>query len=209
MTLGHRSVVVTAQAVKGKRGFVYSPHTSEPKQIDVRDFQAGARVRCPYTKKSFIVPGAAPEVIVPQPRRTAPTQMIAQNKPSTTRSAKPRPAPRKTRTPSPTIAKKQPDLPNKIEADSIKLDPEPISGILKETGSLPTESEALALPTRPEQSAPVGKRVAGKPNYVHSPFAASNQVVDVEGHPAGTKVKCPYTDKVFTVPPAAPDSGAE
>ncbi len=50
---------------------------------------------------------------------------------------------------------------------------------------------------------PYGKRVPDKKNLVYSPFAKKSQVVNVEGLAAGTKVRCPYTGKLFLVPPAA------
>lgn len=47
---------------------------------------------------------------------------------------------------------------------------------------------------------PFGIVIPGKQGYVYSPFADSKQQVDVTGIPTGTKVKCPYTGKVFRVP---------
>jgi hypothetical protein len=66
----------------------------------------------------------------------------------------------------------------------------------------PTSRDLLGAPGQGEAGIPVGRRVPGKPNYVYSPFALSNQVVDVEGYAPGTKVKCPYTGKIFAVPAA-------
>jgi hypothetical protein len=42
--------------------------------------------------------------------------------------------------------------------------------------------------------------VPGKPGFVYSPFDKTAGVVDVQGMAPGTKVKCPYTGKVFIVP---------
>jgi hypothetical protein len=47
---------------------------------------------------------------------------------------------------------------------------------------------------------PTAKAVPGKPGYVFSPFDSSGRYVDVSGYTPGTKVKDPWTDKVFVVP---------
>jgi hypothetical protein len=52
----------------------------------------------------------------------------------------------------------------------------------------------------PSAEFPTAKSVPGKPDYVFSPFDASGRYVDVSGYAPGTKVKDPWTDKVFIVP---------
>jgi hypothetical protein len=47
---------------------------------------------------------------------------------------------------------------------------------------------------------PTAKAVPGKPGYVFSPFDSSGRYVDVSGYAPGTKVKDPWTDKIFIVP---------
>jgi hypothetical protein len=47
---------------------------------------------------------------------------------------------------------------------------------------------------------PTANAVPDKPGYVFSPFDASGRYVDVSGYTAGTKVKDPWTDKIFIVP---------
>ena len=47
---------------------------------------------------------------------------------------------------------------------------------------------------------PTAKVVPGKPGYVFSPFDASGRYVDVSGYASGSKVKDPWTDKIFVVP---------
>jgi hypothetical protein len=47
---------------------------------------------------------------------------------------------------------------------------------------------------------PTAKAVPGKPGYVVSPFDSSGRYVDVSGYASGTKVKDPWTDKIFIVP---------
>jgi hypothetical protein len=52
----------------------------------------------------------------------------------------------------------------------------------------------------PSPAFPTGKLVPGKPGYVFSPFDKEGRYVDVSGFPSGTKVKDPWTDKIFLVP---------
>jgi hypothetical protein len=47
---------------------------------------------------------------------------------------------------------------------------------------------------------PTAKPVPGKPGYVFSPFDTSGRYVDVTGYTSGSKVKDPWTDKIFIVP---------
>jgi hypothetical protein len=47
---------------------------------------------------------------------------------------------------------------------------------------------------------PTAKAVPDKPGYVFSPFDSSGRYVDVSGYTRGTKVKDPWTDKIFIVP---------
>jgi hypothetical protein len=48
---------------------------------------------------------------------------------------------------------------------------------------------------------PYGTPVPGRINMVNSPHAGKTQLVDVSGMSAGQTVKCPYTGKMFKVPP--------
>jgi hypothetical protein len=60
-------------------------------------------------------------------------------------------------------------------------------------------------PSQPVQASstsafPTAKAVPDKPGYVFSPFDSSGRYVDVSGYPSGTKVKDPWTEKIFIVP---------
>ncbi len=69
----------------------------------------------------------------------------------------------------------------------------------KETGQSSTSVSSSRAST-PSASFPTGKLVPGKPGYVFSPFDKEGRYVDVSGFPSGTKVKDPWTDKIFLVP---------
>jgi hypothetical protein len=62
----------------------------------------------------------------------------------------------------------------------------------KPSPSARTSSTSTAFPT--------AKAVPDKPGYVFSPFDSSGRYVDVSGYTPGTKVKDPWTDKIFIVP---------
>jgi cell division septation protein DedD len=47
---------------------------------------------------------------------------------------------------------------------------------------------------------PTAKVVPGKPGYVFSPYDPSGGYVDVNGYTSGSKVKDPYSGKIFLVP---------
>lgn len=55
-------------------------------------------------------------------------------------------------------------------------------------------------PTQAFSTFPTAKAVPDKPGYVFSPFDSSGRYVDVSGYTPGTKVKDPWTDKIFVVP---------
>ena len=74
--------------------------------------------------------------------------------------------------------------------------------------SKPTRTESTASTSRPvaspppspmELNFPTAKPVEGKPGYVYSPFDAT-KYVDVSGYAPGSKVKDPYSGKIFLVP---------
>ena len=70
------------------------------------------------------------------------------------------------------------------------------------TGDKPKSSQSPApksVTTAPTQF-PTAKVVPGKPGYVFSPFDSSGGYVDVNGYPSGSKVKDPYSGKIFLVP---------
>jgi hypothetical protein len=64
----------------------------------------------------------------------------------------------------------------------------------------PVEPPGEGTSTAPSDSQfPTAKRVPNKPGFVFSP-ADPSKYVDVSGYPSGSKVKDPYSGKIFTVP---------
>ena len=68
----------------------------------------------------------------------------------------------------------------------------------KETAQSSTRSGSSRA-SAPQENFPTAKAVPDKPGYVFSPFV-SERYVDVSGYASGTKVKDPWTDKIFVVP---------
>ena len=65
--------------------------------------------------------------------------------------------------------------------------------------SKPSPTPARSVTSQPTQY-PTAKPVPGKPGYVFSPFDPSGGYVDVNGYTSGSKVKDPYSGKIFLVP---------
>jgi hypothetical protein len=69
-----------------------------------------------------------------------------------------------------------------------------------ETTHTNSKSSSLARGASAQAEFPTAKAVPEKPGYVFSPFDSSGRYVDVSGYAPGTKVKDPWTDKIFVVP---------
>jgi hypothetical protein len=70
------------------------------------------------------------------------------------------------------------------------------------TAEKPKSSPAPAPRTvaGPPTQYPTAKVVPGKPGYVFSPYDPNGGYVDVNGFTSGSKVKDPYSGKIFLVP---------
>jgi hypothetical protein len=64
----------------------------------------------------------------------------------------------------------------------------------------PEPTSSAPAPTSSTSAFPTAKAVPDKPGYVFSPFDSSGRYVDVSGYTPGTKVKDPWTEKIFIVP---------
>ena len=75
------------------------------------------------------------------------------------------------------------------------------SNVAAMTKPAPSAPTVVTPAPAPAAELPYGSPIAGRPGFVNSPFAAKHQLVDVTGLPVGMEVKCPYTGKLFRVPP--------
>lgn len=166
------SSMPTATAVADLPGYVRSPFTNPPRLVDVRGMSAGSKVVCPYTQKPFLVPGGV---------------TAAPSAPKIASS----PAPRRMDPPAP--------APNSNVAALTK--PAPSAPVVNPTPA-PTQPKVEPAPAaNATPELPYGSPISGRPGFVNSPYAAKHQLVDVTGLPVGMEVKCPYTGKLFRVPP--------
>ena len=79
--------------------------------------------------------------------------------------------------------------------------------VTSSTGSSRPSSQTVAATATPAPRTtnlaaqfPIAKPVPGKPGYVFSPYDPNGGYVDVTGYQSGSKVKDPYSQKIFLVP---------
>lgn len=125
------------------------------------------------------------------PRIATTTKSSAARRSTKPRSSAPKPRP-------------LPDLAIKLEEPA----PPPVAASSAPTAPPTDASQAKTQPSSPPAPAakttdlPYGSPVPGRPNMVTSPYASKSQLVDVAGMGAGQTVKCPYSGKLFKVPPS-------
>lgn len=160
-----------AQAVPDLPGYVRTPFTNPPRLVDVRGMSAGSKVVCPYTQRPFLVPGGV----------------------STRSNIASTPAPSR---PKVTEAPERPSPPPTAPTNVAAMNNTPST-----PATSPTAPPEATPPPSTAPDLPFGTAIAGRPGFVNSPYAAKHQLVDVTGLPVGMEVKCPYTGKLFRVPP--------
>lgn len=181
-----------AQAVPGLSGYVRTPYTSPPRLVDVRGMSAGSKVVCPFTNKPFLVPSGATGATEPKVA-AAPIPAI------------PSPAPEAPKIVAPTLSPVQ-AAPATVASMTKPQPSDPPSPVLAAPAKTQVKPQATPIASTPpakaeSQEIPFGTPISGRPGFVNSPYAAKHQLVDVTGLPVGMEVKCPYTGKLFRVPP--------
>ncbi|HEY2573826.1 MAG TPA: hypothetical protein VGH65_07145 [Verrucomicrobiaceae bacterium] len=68
------------------------------------------------------------------------------------------------------------------------------------TETAPVSSGNASPPAPPTNQYPYGKPVPGKKGFVTSPYDDKAGMIDVRDYAPGTKVRDPYTNKIFLVP---------
>jgi hypothetical protein len=77
----------------------------------------------------------------------------------------------------------------------------PAAATATTTPSGPVTQQAPVYPDATDNSAyPIAQPVAGHPGMVYSPFGTQDQWVDVSAYPPGSKVRSPYSGKLFRTP---------
>ena len=97
----------------------------------------------------------------------------------------------------------QPGQPMPPETAAERRQSRTSSGASRTTRKETAQSSTRAGSSRPsasQENFPTAKAVPGKSGYVFSPFDTEGRYVDVSGFAPGTKVKDPWTDKIFLVP---------
>lgn len=190
-----RGSALTAMSIPALPGFVRSPYTNPPRLIDAKGAAPGSTMVCPYTQRPFVVPNdfvnpaGTAVASAPAPEPTAPGPVASSE--STTA-----PAPRSTPENLPKVVAGNQPAPSAAQKAPSANTPAP-----KEPATAATTPPAPSQAPKVVQEVPYGSAIAGRPGFVNSPFAAKYQLVDVTGLPAGMEVKCPYTGKLFRVPP--------
>lgn len=194
--------------VGGMLGFVRTPFTP-PQIVDVQGMRAGSVAHDPSTGKDFIIPM---DIVHPagRPHPKNPNVVISPHAPfnevdingalpgstfldKTTQKYFIVPEGVKSaQSPAPKVEKSG-------EGPNRPMGEEPVSSLVKKLFENVPPS-----PVAPENDIPYGIAVPDRPGLVNSPYAGKYQLVDVTGLKVGQEVKCPYSGKLFRVPPYTP-----
>jgi hypothetical protein len=141
----------------------------------------------PISRNVYVGPTRS---VAPQPLSRSSSSQLSSNRCYAPVTSIPAPRPKTSRSKSSSVAsRKEP---------TVNIPVEPPSSKPSSSNSSPDKPVA----SEPKKELPYGSAVAGRPNMVNSPYANKSQLVDVAGMSAGQTVKCPYSGKLFRVPPS-------
>ncbi len=89
----------------------------------------------------------------------------------------------------------------RIPVDEPSTTPQVVNNEPSANSNPAPSTNSSASSTKPNADMPYGTPIPGRANMVNSPYAGKTQLVDVSGMSTGQTVKCPYTGKLFKVPP--------
>lgn len=102
------------------------------------------------------------------------------------------------------VPRVRPSVPSRERSPNVRMpveEPAPAPQVTHNQPPASSELKTNGSPAPATESLPYGTAVPGRMNMVNSPYAGKTQLVDVSGMSAGQTVKCPYTGKLFKVPP--------
>lgn len=155
-------------------------------------------------------PKPTPAAPQPAPAPTPkPAPALVKTQPAPAPAPAPAPTPKVAAAPAPKVEPKPAPKVEPKAAPKATAKPQPVeTPKVTSTAPAPAPSKPQTTPPPAPKPAPAaapklpfGTAINGRPGFVNSPYAEKHQLVDVTGLSVGTEVKCPYTGKLFRVPP--------
>jgi hypothetical protein len=153
----------------------------------------------PQARSAAEALATTPTRVAPAPVKKAPESVVKAPTLTPKVESKPAiPAPAKKPEPKPEVAAKPAPAPLPTPKPSAP------AAENKAAAPAPAKTSVATIPTTTKsEDLPYGTPVTGRPGLVNSPYAGKMQLVDVTGLKPGQEVKCPYSGKLFRVPPGA------
>lgn len=177
---------------------VYVVRTQPPAARPVAPAAAPAKPQTVAAKPVKTITLSAPKAAIPKPAPPAeskPTGQPPAGEIAKAPAAKPAPSPPKPASAAAATPAKPVRAGDAIPVPNPRTQPQTAS---KDSAPKPPPTSDSGK----ADSLPFGTPVPGRPGLVNSPYAGKYQLVDVTGLNIGQEIKCPYSGKLFRVPPA-------